>query len=314
MAYKSKCLTILTLLTFFYLRANSQNNIPLYVDGKVPGAKVTKVLVDTLTYKLEGKVMKYAMQRTLVPSIEVFRPAPDKNTGISVLVCSGGAYLVSADAVEGYPAAKKLAAEGITAFVLHYRLPRSDIMINKEVGPLQDAQRAIQYIKENADTWSIDTAKIGIMGFSAGGHLASTVGTHFNKSYILNSKKTNLRPSFLVLAYPVISFADSVTNLTSREKLIGPNIVKKDVEEFSNELHVSPQTPPTFITQALDDKDVKIDNSLLFISALNKNHVPVNCFFYAKGGHGYGINNKTSNIQWIDASILWMKNLYNHSK
>jgi acetyl esterase/lipase len=297
------------LLTVLCFRANSQNLIPLYSSGNVPGAKVTKILTDTITYQTQGKEMKAVMRRTLMPTIEVFQPPAGKNTGISVLVCSGGAYMVSADVVEGYPAAKKLAAEGITAFVLHYRLPKSDIMIHKEVGPLQDAQRAIQFIKENAATWSIDTGKLGIMGFSAGGHLASTVGTHFNKNYIANPQKINLRPSFLVLAYSVISFADSLTNLTSREVLIGPELTKEKIDEFSNELHVNHETPPTFITQALDDMDVKIDNTILFISALNKSHVPVESFFYAKGGHGYGIYNKTSDVQWIDACILWIKKM-----
>jgi acetyl esterase/lipase len=297
---------IVLLFMSTFVTTNAQN-IPLYQEGKVPGAKISAILADTLYYMKDGKQLKFVQKRTLIPSIEVFQPKPERNTGIAVLVCSGGSYSAVADYAEGYPAAKKLASAGINVFVLHYRLPKPDMMDHKEIGPLQDAQRALQYIKENAKTWSIDTAKVGIMGFSAGGHLASTVATHYNKNYIPNPGLINLRPAFLVLAYPVISFADSITHMPSRQQLIGPDITNEKIEEFSNELHISPQSPPTFITHALDDKEVKIDNSILFIAALNKNHVPVECFFYAKGGHGYGINNKTSDVQWIDECIKWLR-------
>ena len=202
--------------------------------------------------------------------------------------------------------AKKLNEAGIAAFVLKYRIPDDLTIVDKSIGPLQDAQRSIQIVRENAKKWHVDTSKVGIMGFSAGGHLASTVGTHFQKSYIDNPKHTNLRPAFMILIYPVISFADSLTHLQTRSQLIGPNITSEKIKEYSNELLVTPQTPPTFISHAIDDKDVPVANSLYFIAALQQNHVPVEVFLYDKGGHGF-FHVDPKGVQWIDNCIKWLK-------
>ena len=162
-----------------------------------------------------------------MPTLTIFTPLAEKATGIGVIVCSGGSYRNVADRVEGIPAAKKLAAAGVTAFVLHYRVPRSDLMVNKEIGPIQDAQRAMQYVREHAGEYGIDGDKLGIMGFSAGGHLVSTAGTHFDKTYIDNPRGTNLRPDFMVLVYPVISFTnDSIANIDTRNHLLGEKPTK----------------------------------------------------------------------------------------
>jgi acetyl esterase/lipase len=181
-----------------------------------------------------------------MPTLTVFNPPVERATGIGVVVCSGGSYQNVADRIEGIPAAKKLVASGITAFVLHYRVPRSDLMVKKEIGSIQDVQRAIQYVREHADEYHIDRDKLGIMGFSAGGHLVSTAATHFDKTYIDNPQETNLRPNFMVLVYPVIGFADSLTHLLSRRNLIGPDIKQEKINEYSNELQVTSATPPHF--------------------------------------------------------------------
>jgi acetyl esterase/lipase len=204
-------------------------------------------------------------------------------------------------------------------------LPNSKYVENKEIVPLQDAQRAIQLVRENAKKWGINPNKIGIEGNSAGGHLASTAGTHYQKSLIDNPLKTSLRPDFMVLNYPVISMADSLTHLGSRDNLIGEAldaskteqktseqkssnlpVTGEKIKEYSNELQVTSDTPPTFITHAVDDDAVKVQNSLLFIAALQKNKVPVESFFYAKGGHGYAMDNPTSDVEWIDSCMNWI--------
>ena len=199
-------------------------------------------------------------------------------------------------------------------------------MDNKDIVPLQDAQRAIQLVRMNAKVWNINPKKVGILGNSAGGHVASTAGTHFLKEKIDNPTHISLRPDFLILNYPVISFADSIVHLASRYNLISGDLAYPEVNkilsnaselkkavvspekviEYSNELHVTANTPPTFITHSVDDKTVPIQNSLLFIAALQKNKVPVESFFYAKGGHGYGMYNSTSDVNWIDSCITWI--------
>jgi acetyl esterase/lipase len=176
-------------------------------------------------------------------------------------------------------------------------------------------------VREHADEWKVAPSKIGIAGSSAGGHLASTAGTHFRKAAIDNPEQTNLRPDFMVLNYPVISFADSLTHEGSRRNLIGrPTgegrevdgdkgalvLDKDDIRNYSNELQVGPDTPPAFVTHAVDDQTVKIQNSILFIAALQQNKVPVTSFFYARGGHGYGMDNPTGDTDWMEHCIPWI--------
>ena len=208
---------------------------------------------------------------------------------------------------EGSDVAKVFTSWGITAIVLKYRLPNDTIMENKSIGPIQDVQRAIQIVKEQAKQWDIDTSKIGIMGFSAGGHLASTAGTHFKKSFINNTANINLRPAFMILAYPVISFSNNITHRGSKNNLIGENASAEQVEYFSNELQVSDETPPTFLVHAGDDKTVPVQNTLYFYDALNKHHVPSELHIYPKGGHGFGMNNKTTTDNWMERLHNWLK-------
>jgi acetyl esterase/lipase len=198
---------------------------------------------------------------------------------------------------------------GIAAFVLKYRIPDTATMINKETGPLQDAQRAIQLIRDNAKKWGINKNRVGIMGFSAGGHLASTAGTHFNNSYINNPKEINLRPDFMILVYPVISFTDSIGHSGSRDQLIGKNPSTEKIKEYSNELQVTKKTPPSFLVHAKDDDAVNVQNSLQFAAALTKNKVKNEVYLYEKGGHGFGMNNPTSEVKWMDKVEQWMKKI-----
>ncbi|MEP6596671.1 MAG: alpha/beta hydrolase [Ginsengibacter sp.] len=195
---------------------------------------------------------------------------------------------------------------GVAAFVLKYRLPSDQSMQDKSIRPLQDAQRAIQLVKTNAKQWNIDTAKVGIAGFSAGGHLAASAGTHFQHNYIINKEGISLRPAFMVLGYPVISFTDSLTHMGSRNNLIGKNPSAEMIKEYSNELQVTSETPPAFIFQAEDDGTVKVENSIIFYRALHNIGVEAELLLYPKGGHGFGLNNTTTTSKWMDECQKWM--------
>lgn len=311
----------------------AQKVIPLY-DGKIPNSKEIAGLTDTTAVFPLGNKKIHFVLRVASPDLTVFLPEKSKATGIAVIICPGGGYSGLAIDHEGYDIAKKLNEKGIAGFVLKYRLPNALYVENKQIVPLQDAQRAIQIVRENAKEWGINPNKIGIEGNSAGGHLASTAGTHYQKSLIDNPLKTSLRPDFMILNYPVISMADSLTHAGSRYNLIGeglsPAALKKvmsdwktseqklaklpvnaeKIKEYSNELQVTADTPPTFITHAVDDNTVKVQNSLVFIAALQKNNVPVESFFYAKGGHGYGMDNPTSDVEWIDSCMTWILKIY----
>lgn len=247
------------------------------------------------------------VNRVLTPQLELYLPEKDKATGVAVIVCPGGSYKVLTYEAEGVRTAKELMKNGIAAFVLKYRLPDDSTMMDKKIGPLQDAQQAIKIVRENAQTWGIDTARVGIMGFSAGGHLAATAATHFPKAYIDNPQKTNLRPSFLIVVYPVISMLDGITHKDSRTNLLGKNPTKETIELFSNELQAGPDTPPTYITHAGDDKLVDVDNSIVFYEKLRHSNVSAELHLYPKGGHGFVLREKPAD--WMAPLFIWMKNL-----
>ena len=214
--------SLLTLLCLITQLAFAQKEIPLY-KGAVPNSQKPLTAMDTSMVKgtKDGIDRVVGVVR---PSITVFLPDASKATGSAVIICPGGGYNILAIGHEGYDMAKRLNHEGIAAFVLKYRLPKGGIMVDKKIGPLQDAQRAIQLVRENAKQWNVNPNKIGILGSSAGGHLAATAGTHFNDAKIDNPNKISLRPDFLILNYPVISFSDSLTHQGSRQNLIGDKV------------------------------------------------------------------------------------------
>jgi acetyl esterase/lipase len=295
--------SIVFILAFFCLSISvfAQKEIPLY-KGPIPNSKP-----DTVNEKKGswGKDNDY-LENVTKPTLTIFLPEDEKSSGIAVIICPGGGYSAVSIFNEGYQIARAFNKIGVAAFVLKYRLPSDRSMIKKNIGPLQDAQRAIQVVKLNAIEWNIDTAKIGIAGFSAGGHLASSVGTHFQYDYISNPDGVSFRPAFMILGYPVISFADSLTHMGSRNSLIGKKPSIGEIKEFSNELQVSSKTPPTFIFQAEDDRTVKVQNSLVFYDALLKNKVQAEMLIYPKGGHGFGLNNKSTSSKWMDECEKWM--------
>jgi acetyl esterase/lipase len=298
--------TLLFFLTMTFLscmQLSSQTIMPLYQDS-IPNSKWTP---DEETSEI-NKDSILIISKISRPTLTIYLPPKDKSTGAAVIICPGGGYGIAAAGHEGADVGKKFNEMGIAAFVLKYRIPDDKTMINKEIGPVQDAQRALQIVRENSTAWGIKQNKIGIMGFSAGGHLASTAGTHFQNTYIDNGKGTSLRPDFMILVYPVISFMDGIGHSGSREQLIGKTPTAEKIKEYSNEQQVTPQTPPTFLVHAKDDP-VKVENSLVFAEALKKNKVPVELYLYETGGHGYGMYNKKSTVQWMDLVQQWMRKM-----
>lgn len=280
----------------------SQTVIPLYADS-VPGSKPASIKERSDT-DANGSIRIYDVTE---PTLTIYQPPKEKATGAAVIICPGGGYKYVSFTLEGIAPAERLVQMGVTAFILKYRLPNDEIMVNKEVGPVMDLQRAIQLVRENAKQWGIDKNRVGIMGFSAGGHLASTAGTHFNKQYIARKKRISLRPDFMILVYPVISFADSIAHIGSRTRLIGAEPTPENIGEYSNELHVNKRTPPTYLVHAEDDRTVKVQNMLLFATALQEHKVPFDFYLYEKGGHGFGVNNKTSEVKWMDLLEDWLR-------
>lgn len=282
-----------------------QKIIPLY-DDEIPNA-ISSEDQEVSSWRASGADSILIIEKVSRPTLTLYLPPKEKATGDAIIICPGGGYWVLAASHEGSDVAEKFNEAGIAAFVLKYRIPNTATMKDKSIGPLQDAQRAIQLVRQNAEKWNVDPDRVGIMGFSAGGHLASTASTHFQQAYIDNPGNTSLRPDFSILGYPVISFIDSIGHMGSRDQLIGKEPDPERVTYFSNELMVDADTPPAFLVHARDDATVKVENSLLYADALRSHGTPVEVFLYDQGGHGFGMNNPTSEEKWMDRCIEWIK-------
>ena len=285
----------LTLLFLCAFTANAQEIIHLY-PGAVPNSKPSDIR------ETESRGM---FSNVTDPTLEVFLPDTEKATGAAVIICPGGAYGVVVYRAEGANTAQEFARKGIAAFVLKYRIPNDSTMQDKKIAPLQDVQQAIKTVRENASKWGIDTSRVGIMGFSAGGHLASTAATHFQNALIDNPDHTNLRPDFQILVYPVISMQEDLTHADSRKNLLGPDPSQDSVDLFSNELQADENTPPAYITHAGDDNVVDVDNSIRYYEALRHHHVPVEMHLYPKGNHGFVLFQPAE--EWMQPLFKWMK-------
>ena len=249
------------------------------------------------------------------PDISVYLPSKGNATGQAVVICPGGGYRILAYDKEGTDIAKWLNSKGIAAIVLKYRLPLSKSNIVNHKSPLLDAQRAIRLTRYYANEWNIKKDKIGIMGFSAGGHLAATAGTHFDAGDSSASDPVEFmssRPDFMVLVYPVITFSNSFMHKGSRNALLGEDPDSSLIKNYSNELQVKDNTPPTFIVHAGDDKSVPVENSLLFYHALKDKGIPAEFHIYPEGGHGFSLAIGKGYLEtWPDRCIDWLKSL-NH--
>lgn len=279
------------------LASFSQRVIPLY-PGAIPGA----LNAPGGEYFDSARGLAF---KVFTPTVSMYLPPKEKATGAAVVICPGGGYGVLVIEKEGYAIARYFAEKGVAAFVLKYRLPDDKIMKDKSTGPLQDAQQAIRLVRQHAREWNINPGKIGIMGFSAGGHLASTAGTHFNMPVAGDPPGTNLRPDFMILVYPVISMTDSLGHGGSRKNLLGEAPDTEKIKLFSNELQVTGDTPPAFLIHAGDDKVVDVDNSISFYEALRHHKVPAEMHIYPKGDHGFVL--KIPIDDWMSICMQWMK-------
>lgn len=280
----------------------AQEIMDLY-PGKVPNSKTAKDYIEKADTASNGTIRVGKVSK---PQLIVYYPEKEIANGTAVIICPGGGYSILSISHEGSLIAKALNIKGITAFILKYRLPSDVIMEDKSIGPLQDAQQAMKVVRENAEKFHIKGDKIGIMGFSAGGHLASTLETHFQKSLIDNPKNISLRPDFVILGYPVVTMG-AFTHGGSKNNLLGKDPKADQIKEFSNELQVTAETPPTFIFQANDDKTVPSENSLDLIKALKQAGVASELHLYQAGGHGFGLHNKTTSDEWFERMMSWLK-------
>lgn len=253
----------------------------------------------------DGKVQ--STSQVSIPTLSIFFSKEIKQNQTAVIILPGGGYSHLAIDKEGTKVAEWLNSLGITAFVLKYRLPSDLIMTNKTVGPLQDAQEAMRIVRLNAAKWNIDPNKIGIMGFSAGGHLASTLSTHYDERVYETSSKISARPDFSLLIYPVVSMQNDITHKGSQTNLLGNTPSQDLIDFFSNEKKVTAQTPPAFIIHATDDTVVVPENSINYYLALKKNGVTSELHLYEKGGHGFGLGVQDTSKFWTRDCEEWLK-------
>ena len=272
-------------MSLFFSKSISQEKILLYPNGPTESNEL----------KTEEKWRdKDFLLDISEPRMYAYPASKENNCGTAVLICPGGGYSGVSAVKEGAEIAKWFNELGVSAFVLYYRMPNGHYEI-----PLKDAQTALSIIHKRAREWKINKKKIGIMGFSAGGHLASTVGTHF--------KTKAERPAFMLLAYPVVTMNKDLTHKGSRDNLLGKNPSDELVKLYSNELQVNKQTPPTFIIHARDDGAVPIANSENLLEALQKNKVPAKLVIYDEGGHGFGMRKKGIPVEnWPQKMKSWL--------
>jgi acetyl esterase/lipase len=283
-----KALFSLCFCMIFNLAFAQQDSIALYPKDGIPGAIPQNIPEKTTINPNDGVSVTTDIQ---IPKLYVYQPK--KPNGTSVLICPGGGYYVLAMKHEGHDLAKWFNERGVTAFVLKSRLPDERLMTEKHLRPLQDAQQAMRMIRKDASKWKIDPNKIGVMGFSAGGHLAATVGTRFQKQVgEITDDKISVRPDFLLLIYPFITFRLGDGKFKGmQDKLLGTNPSEAMIDEYCLDKQVTAETPPTFLIFTSDDF-LSPEQGFLFYSQLLKYKTPAEFHIYEKGGHGYSLSMK----------------------
>lgn len=274
-------------------------------ENRIPGAVASGNYSEEYRRDAEGKIT--GVSKVSVPTLSLFLPEKEKANGTAVIIFPGGGYSHLAIDKEGYKVAEWFSSLGVTAFVLKYRLPSDEIMKEKKYAPLMDAQKAVRKVRENAENWQLDPEKIGILGFSAGGHLGASISTRFDEDLSSQEEKVSARPDFSILVYPMISMTNSITHLGSRNRLLGKEPTDEVINDFSLENMVSETTPATFLVHATDDQGVPVENSLNYYEALKEYKVPVELHIYQEGGHGFGMGNFGTNKNWPDSLKQWLQ-------
>ena len=295
-----------TLLFFLFiclsLHGNAQEFIPLWGD-RMPNSKGL-----SLTDSIENG----RWRRVAVPGYFHFKPSREENKGAAVVICTPGGYGHHTYDIAGFQLAKWFNVMGMHAFVLINRLPHSPDLVDRSTGPLTDAQRMIKIVWTHAADWGIDPNRIGAMGSSAGGHLATTLATYEEDLARTGDRYDAARiyPDFLVLVSPVITMAEAYTHKGSVRNLLGENPSQELIDRFSNELQVGTTTPPTFMVHADDDRAVSSWNSVLFYNALRMMRIPASLHIFPHGGHSIALrNNPGSTQQWTALCEAWLQEM-----
>ncbi|MGF7140654.1 alpha/beta hydrolase [Roseimarinus sediminis] len=298
---KQLVISLAFLFTALYSLQGQPTVVPLW-KGEVPNNKATDIPEGSR--ESNGEITH--VYDVTDPSLTIYRAKVEDNVKVpAVIICPGGGYTNLSILKEGHRVAEYLAENGITGIVLKYRLPRDEMQIDKTLAPIQDAQQAILTVRSRAAAWNIIPDKIGIMGFSAGGHLAATASTRRNFWLV---EGENLRPDFSILIYPVISMNPGITHMGSHNNLLGEDAARALEIEYSNELQINKNTPPAFLVHSFDDRAVPVANSLRYAQRLQEFDIECEMHLYKKGGHGYGMNPGYTDT-WPKLMINWINDL-----
>lgn len=299
-----KKLLFFALSLLYVMLLPAQEKIYLWEDGKMPNSR---------RMELKDSIANERVYQVAKPWMEFFAAPADKNTGAAVIIVPGGGYARLAYVVSGTDLAKWFNDNGINAFVLYHRLPISPDLNQREMAPLQDAQRALRLIRSRAKEWHIDPTKVGAMGSSAGAHLVSTVGTHDEDVSTITDHLDELsyRPDFMIMVSPVISLEDaSITHKGSRDNLLGKDADAMLLKEFSNDNRVDENTPPAIMFHADNDPAVSPMNSIRFYSAMKANKRPVSLHIFPQGKHSISLDPQPGTTQyWSPLAIDWLREM-----
>ncbi|AWW31148.1 alpha/beta hydrolase [Echinicola strongylocentroti] len=301
MFFSKKVFIALVLLAAPVLAFAQQKTYPLYPKE----APNTKKLVAKDGIGNGGRITEVA-----IPQLTVYRPQKNESNGKAILICPGGGYKIIAIQHEGHQIARWYSERGYTAAVLKYRLPEEELLNASWEVPLMDAEEGMRFLRKNASKWGYGEDKIGVLGFSAGGHLASSVSVH---NHPAEGKTPSSKPNFSVLVYPVISMDTAITHQGSRRNLLGEKLETEWETYFSNETQVNTETPPAFLVHSWDDGAVPAENSIRYAKALHQFDTPVELHLFQKGGHGYGSGNFEQHgnaATWLELSDRWISDLF----
>lgn len=280
----------------------AQEFIPLWEKGKMPNSKGLSI---------KDSIANERVYRVGTPGMYAFFPSNQENKGAAVVICPGGGYERLAYVISGFQLAKWFNTMGVSAFVLNYRLPNSPDLINREIGPLQDAQRAIKYIRSNASKWGIKPDKVGIQGSSAGGHLASLAGVSTKDIASVGDSldKFSAHPDFMILVSPVVDL-DKYAHKGSRKNLLGENPSQELVKQYSIQHQVTPKACPAFIVCAFNDNAVDAHNSLMLYQSLLENKVSSALHIFPQGAHAIALRNNPGSAEiWTEICEKWLSEI-----